>query len=80
MKNQFKLIENFLKDSNLGYTLDNFSDAHFYNNTVLLIFTDFDEACKINENFILSEKYNEAFAYGDIVVEFSTLPPRLQKY
>lgn len=80
METQFKLIKKFLKESNLGYTLDDFSGIHFYNNTVLLIFADFYKACDINEKFILSGKYNEAFAFGDIVVEFSTLPPRIEKH
>jgi hypothetical protein len=79
MTKKFKLIQQFLKQNNLGFTLDDFCGVHFYDNTVLLVFSDFDKACKINEFFMLSDKWKEAFVFSDIIVEFSVVEPRVIK-
>jgi hypothetical protein len=77
MEKQFKVLKKFLKESKLNFSVDNFSAIHFHGNNILLVFKDFNEACDINEKFILTEKFRDAIFFEKTIIKFSFISPKM---
>lgn len=77
MEKQFKILKKFLKESQLGFTIDNFKAIHFHDNNILLVFKDFHEAWDINEKFIQTEKDKETIFFNGTIIKFAFFSPKM---